>query len=234
MCFFDQHRFSCGDYKWGHFRQHCNREHRTGETCGMKLIMSTIPVNTRCKLCEKIDTKRRRRQRELDRINGWREASRAIVSQASRQKAQLLIERLDRGIEVDQSLRERRYRSCASEVGPAIPSIGGTRNTLADGSTIYDDAMPGRVSLYLCSLYRPTTKYLHRPLILYLTSYRRESFPAIIKLAGRTKRSMYRNPAKAHLVHPAALATCLQGTSRETTKGKESLRSPWSLLNVSN
>ena len=146
MCFFDQHRFSCGDYKWGHFRQHCNREHRTGETCGMKLIMSTIPVNTRCKLCEKIETKRRRRQRELDRINGWREASRAIVSQASQQKAQLLIEKLDREIEVIQSLRERRYRSCASEVGPAISSIDGTRNTLDDGSTIHNDAMPIRVS----------------------------------------------------------------------------------------
>ncbi|KAL8984737.1 MAG: hypothetical protein Q9205_001386 [Flavoplaca limonia] len=72
MCFFDQHRFACGDWKWGHFRQHCNREYRTGETCGMKLIMQTVPVSQKCKLCDKIDTKQRRRSAEEDRINRWK------------------------------------------------------------------------------------------------------------------------------------------------------------------
>ena len=71
MCFFDQHRFECGDWKWGHFRQHCNREYRTGETCGMKLIMQTVPVCQKCKLCEKIDTKMRRRGAEVERIKRW-------------------------------------------------------------------------------------------------------------------------------------------------------------------
>ncbi|CAL8578867.1 hypothetical protein XPA_004638 [Xanthoria parietina] len=72
MCFFDQHRFACGDWKWGHFRQHCNREYRTGETCGMKLIMQTVPVSQKCKLCDKIDTKQRRRNAEEDRVNRWK------------------------------------------------------------------------------------------------------------------------------------------------------------------
>jgi hypothetical protein len=72
MCFFDQHRFACGDWKWGHFRQHCNREYRTGETCGMKLIMQTVPVSNKCKLCEKIETKERRRKAEVERIHRWR------------------------------------------------------------------------------------------------------------------------------------------------------------------
>lgn len=72
MCFFDQHRFQCGDWKWGNFRQHCNREYRTGETCGMKLIMQTVPVSQRCKLCEKIDTKQRRRTAEVERIIRWK------------------------------------------------------------------------------------------------------------------------------------------------------------------
>ena len=81
MCFFDQHRFACGDWKWGHFRQHCNREYRTGETCGMKLIMTTVPVQTKCKLCEKIDTKQRRRAAEVDRITRWkREGSKFSAS----------------------------------------------------------------------------------------------------------------------------------------------------------
>jgi hypothetical protein len=42
-----------------------------GETCGMKLIMQTVPTGTKCKLCEKIDVKMRRRAAEVDRVNRW-------------------------------------------------------------------------------------------------------------------------------------------------------------------
>jgi hypothetical protein len=68
MCFYDQEKFSCGDYRWGHFRVHCSKEHRIGETCGMKLVMSTLPIEGNCRLCDKFETKRRRCARELDRI----------------------------------------------------------------------------------------------------------------------------------------------------------------------
>ena len=74
MCFFDQHRYMCGHWKWGHFRQHCNREYRTGETCGMKLIMETFPTNSKCKLCEKVETKFRRQEAEAARILRWDKA----------------------------------------------------------------------------------------------------------------------------------------------------------------
>ena len=58
-----------------------NREYRTGETCGMKLIMQTVPISTKCKLCEKIDTKIRRRQAEVERISRWkREGSKFSAS----------------------------------------------------------------------------------------------------------------------------------------------------------
>lgn len=81
MCFFDQHRFACGDWKWGHFRQHCAKEYRIGETCGMKLINQTLPVGQKCKLCEKIDTKQRRRLAEVERIKRWeREGSKFRAS----------------------------------------------------------------------------------------------------------------------------------------------------------
>ena len=120
----------------------------------MKFIMSTIPM----KLCEKIGTKRRRRRKELDRINEWHEAPTAMASQASRQESQSLIKKLDQEIEFIQSLRERRYRTFAPEVCPEIPSIDGTRNALGDGSTIHDDAIPTIVSHYLSSLYGLTAK----------------------------------------------------------------------------
>lgn len=37
----------------------------------MKLIMSTVPAGTKCKLCEKIETKRRRWQAEQERVKRW-------------------------------------------------------------------------------------------------------------------------------------------------------------------
>ena len=81
MCFYDQQKFSCGDFKWGHFRQHCNREYRTGETCGTKLVMTTIPIKGNCRHCDKFETKRRRRAQELERISRWqREGSRFTAS----------------------------------------------------------------------------------------------------------------------------------------------------------
>jgi hypothetical protein len=37
----------------------------------MKLVMQTFAAGTRCKLCDKIDTKMRRRAAEVDRIGRW-------------------------------------------------------------------------------------------------------------------------------------------------------------------
>jgi hypothetical protein len=71
MCFYEQYQMYCGDYKWGHFRQHCSKEYRTGETCGMKLVMNTIPKHEKCKVCTKIDTKKGRLMKEQERIHRW-------------------------------------------------------------------------------------------------------------------------------------------------------------------
>ena len=47
----------------------------------MKLIMQTLPSAQKCKLCEKIETKMRRREAEVDRINRWqREGSKFRAS----------------------------------------------------------------------------------------------------------------------------------------------------------
>lgn len=103
MCFFDQHRFLCGDWKWGHFRQHCNREYRTGETCGMKLVMSTLPVQQKCRLCDKIETKCRRRAAEMDRISRWEREGGKF--RASIERSQETVKLLDR--EVSDLITER-------------------------------------------------------------------------------------------------------------------------------
>ena len=119
----------------------------------MKLVMSTIPVTRMCKLCEKIESKRRRRQREVDRLKGWCEGRTAMEYQASRQEAQSLIEGLDREIGVIQSLRERPFRGCAAEVGPELLSINNLGTLVGFGSTISDVAVAIRVSHYPCLPY---------------------------------------------------------------------------------
>ncbi|CZT43357.1 uncharacterized protein RSE6_03386 [Rhynchosporium secalis] len=89
MCFYDQYQMSCGCGKWGNFRQHCAKEYRTGETCGMKLVMHTYPMAEKCKLCEKIATKQRTIRKEEERIDRWR---RDTGRSASIEKSQSIIE----------------------------------------------------------------------------------------------------------------------------------------------
>ena len=115
MCFFDQHRFVCGDWKWGHFRQHCAKEYRIGETCGMKLIMATVPVGTKCKLCEKIDTKMRRRTAEVDRVNRWQREGNKF--RASIDKSMELIRGLDGEIYELSCERNRRLQGIGTQMG---------------------------------------------------------------------------------------------------------------------
>ncbi|KAG9240210.1 hypothetical protein BJ878DRAFT_311627 [Calycina marina] len=72
MCFYDQIKQTCNCYKWSHFRQHCSKEYRTGETCGMKLVMQTVKGEEKCRICTKIDTKKRAIRREQDKIKRWK------------------------------------------------------------------------------------------------------------------------------------------------------------------
>jgi len=110
MCFFDQIVHECGDYKWGCFRQHCAKEYRTGETCGMKLVMASYPVAGNCKICDKISTKWNRRNKEVDRIKRWeREGGKS--RKASIEAAYDNIKQLDGEISALQRQKEeRQYR----------------------------------------------------------------------------------------------------------------------------
>ncbi|KAK4214143.1 hypothetical protein QBC37DRAFT_284451 [Rhypophila decipiens] len=71
MCYFDQTRWACGYWKWGNFRQQCNKEYRTGETCGLKLVYNTTPVGAVCKICDQITKKNRRVTKMYDDIYRW-------------------------------------------------------------------------------------------------------------------------------------------------------------------
>ncbi|KAF2398749.1 hypothetical protein EJ06DRAFT_531842 [Trichodelitschia bisporula] len=92
MCFYEHLRFTCGDWKWGNFREHCNREYRIGETCGMKLVYTTAEVRNKCKLCDKVDTKLRKREVELARINRWQQEGRYPASVEKSQESIKILE----------------------------------------------------------------------------------------------------------------------------------------------
>ena len=96
MCYYNQKKFACGDWAWGSFAAKCNHEYRMGETCGMKLINNTENIQGQCKLCEKIDTKHRRRNTEVDRVARWRREG--GMMRASMEKSQNLIKDLEQEI----------------------------------------------------------------------------------------------------------------------------------------
>ncbi|KAH7113079.1 hypothetical protein EDB81DRAFT_826637 [Dactylonectria macrodidyma] len=52
MCYFDQVVWACGNWKWGRFRQQCNKEYRIGETCGLKLVYGRQDEAKKCKVCD--------------------------------------------------------------------------------------------------------------------------------------------------------------------------------------
>jgi hypothetical protein len=73
MCYFDQGRWECGDFKWGNFKRHCQSEYRMGETCGMKLIWETRALDGNCPYCDKLERKKRRFEKARTDYMRWRE-----------------------------------------------------------------------------------------------------------------------------------------------------------------
>lgn len=95
MCYYEQHIFSCGDWKWGHFRQHCNKEYRIGETCGLRFVHQSNGLREKCKLCLQIEAKHRKRTEAVAKIRRWQ---REGGKPASIAKYQEDIEDLDQAI----------------------------------------------------------------------------------------------------------------------------------------
>jgi hypothetical protein len=102
MCFFDFISLACGCWKWGHFRQHCGKEHRTGEVCGMRLIWNIIQGDEKCNICIKIEPKERVIRREEQNIIRWEleggwsaniERAQNTVFKCKEQLGRLLLER---------------------------------------------------------------------------------------------------------------------------------------------
>ena len=109
MCFYNQKHFSCGDWSWTSFAHLCSYEYRTVETCGMKLVNMTENENSKCRLCEKTETKFRRRSAEIDHLDRWNREGATLV--ASMGRSHNFIVQLDKEICVLQREREDQRRT---------------------------------------------------------------------------------------------------------------------------
>ena len=89
MCYYDMIRWHCGYWKWSTFRGQCPREHRTGETCGLKLVMDTLGEPDVCKICEQVYKKRRRQTKLMQDVARWqKEGNRRATIEKTQQDIQ--------------------------------------------------------------------------------------------------------------------------------------------------
>jgi hypothetical protein len=68
MCYFDQVVWACGNWRWGKFREQCNKEYRIGETCGLKLVYGRQDEAKDCKICDQVMKKENRIRRTTERM----------------------------------------------------------------------------------------------------------------------------------------------------------------------
>ena len=87
MCFFERIQYRCGSWKWGRFRQQCNKEYRIGETCGLKLVYRTQDISKNCIACIQVIKKQARAKKMIKDLERWeRDGNRpATVERAKRE-----------------------------------------------------------------------------------------------------------------------------------------------------
>jgi len=78
----------------------------------MKFVRDTWPINTKCKLCEKVDTKIRRRAAEIERVERWKKEGNKFT--ASIEKSMEMIRTLESEISTLQQERARRLQGVGS------------------------------------------------------------------------------------------------------------------------
>ena len=111
MCFYDQFEFACKDFRWGNFREHCNKEYRRGETCGMKLVHQVIEKPDICAICEKINRKTRRWYSYDEKLKTWEAEGRLAELSATVEKYRA--DQAEVGLDIQRLQGERQERARA-------------------------------------------------------------------------------------------------------------------------
>lgn len=132
MCYYARTDYRCGDFKWGNMKLRCERQPRMGEVCGAKLAdtHNLSFVDDDCRVCQDIETKKRRLRKEQDNIARWRGDRRnnfgASIEKATRE-SQILVEQI----------RELEQRRPSARLGPPAGRQGKseTRTSTANVSS---------------------------------------------------------------------------------------------------
>lgn len=105
MCYYEQTAYICRDWKWGNMKERCPRQHRMGETCGVKLVHDGYLThsNEKCRVCKDIEIKQRKLDKEKQNIARWSKEGKKFL--ASIEKAENEIEHLSEAIEMLESSR---------------------------------------------------------------------------------------------------------------------------------
>lgn len=129
MCYYDNYKFSCNDWKWGNFRQNCQREYRDGKTCGVKMVFQTVQLGEKCTMCEKIEHKKRRLEKHKADYQRWSTDSQKYrfskdkavqeMRTLAQEIAQLMADKETRYRMIGNSRRSERTTDTAAKPSPA-------------------------------------------------------------------------------------------------------------------
>lgn len=141
MCYYDQIRWNCGYWRWSYFRQHCTKEYRVGETCGLKLVYETKFEPGLCRLCCQTEKKQSRYAGLSQDLECWGgETNRT----AAIEQARLQMEEV-----ADQIHRMRKQHDCRVKVAQqSIPvesktTVDHVSSELVGDSVVGTDNDPG-------------------------------------------------------------------------------------------
>lgn len=109
MCWYECFKYSCQDFKVGNFKEHCDKEYRMGETCGLVMYYNTIQLPEICTLCERIERKLRRRDKAMSDYQRWAQDPNPYKYKASMEKAKEEYQTLTQEIEAIQGEKDRKY-----------------------------------------------------------------------------------------------------------------------------
>jgi hypothetical protein len=138
MCFYEQFEFACKDFRWGNFKEHCNKEYRRGETCGMKLVYEVTHKPELCTICDKIERKTRRYWKFQEKLTKWEAEGRLRELQATVEKTRAEQEEVRLEIVKLQGDREERARQLgrsAKSGGHAVTQYAAGYPAAASGQT---------------------------------------------------------------------------------------------------
>ena len=200
MCFFEWTTYACGDFKFGNFKAHCEKEHRIGETCGLKLFdtYNRSACGEICGLCNRIRIKNRKIAKTLSDLKRWRKAKRFPTTQEKKQQEieQTMIEIFDLNIRRSSQRFSKAKTLHQMQPSPFV-TFENTTNTTSSTRLL----QPTKLNRNQCP-----DRFCQRSKRVYLL--RRHGDPRLV--------SSSRNSAPGHYLRPFALPQVEAATHWQT------------------